>query len=138
MKLSTRSRYSTRILLELARQTDQMPLQVRAISDRQKIPPKYIEQLMRTLKRVGWVASRRGPKGGHFLSIEATAISLGDIVRLFEGQSELVGCIHDADSCPNAEWCTARLAWKGATMALFEKLDNVTIADLICESPVID
>lgn len=138
MKLSTRSRYSTRILLELAQQADRIPLQVRAISDRQRIPPKYIEQLIRTLKRAGWVSSRRGPKGGHYLSVDANAISLGDIVRLFEGQSDLVGCIHDTDSCPKADQCTARLAWQGATRALFEKLDNVTIADLICDSPVID
>ena len=138
MKLSTRSRYSARILLELAQQDDQTPIQVRAISDRQQIPPKYIEQLIRTLKRVGWISSRRGPKGGHYLSVDANSISLGDVVRLFEGQSELVGCIQDVGSCPKADQCTARLAWQGATRALFEKLDNVTIADLICDPPVID
>ena len=138
MKLSTRSRYSSRILLELAQQHNRNPVQVRAIADRQKIPPKYIEQLIRTLKRVGWVASRRGPKGGHYLSTDAGTITLGDVVRLFEAQSELVGCIRDADSCPKAGKCTVRLAWRDATDALFEKLDNVTIADLICGSPVID
>lgn len=138
MKLSTRSRYSTRILLELAKQIDQGPVQVRAISERQKIPPKYIEQLIRKLKQVGWVDSRRGPKGGHYLAIEAQSISLGAVVRLFEGQADLVGCIHDAGSCPSANRCSARLAWRDAAAALYEKLDNVTIADLICESPVID
>ena len=115
-----------------------MPVQVRAISDRQHIPPKYIEQLIRTLKRVGWVASRRGPKGGHYLSTDAETISLGDVVRLFEGQADLVGCIKDAGLCERADRCTVRLAWQNASSALFEKLDNITIADLICESPVID
>jgi Rrf2 family protein len=138
MKLSTRSRYSTRILLDLAQQTDQVPVQVRTISDRQKIPPKYIEQLIRTLKRVGWVASRRGPKGGHYLAGDAKTISLGDIVRLFEGQPDLVGCIHDTGSCPDADRCAARTAWRDAAAALFDKLDNITIADLICDPSVID
>lgn len=138
MKLSTRSRYSARILLELAKDGTRQPLQVKEIAKRQAIPPKYIEQLIRTLKQVGWVASRRGPKGGHYLSKDAHAISLGDIVRLFEGQADLVGCIHDTEKCPKAETCVIRSAWREASGALFGKLDRVTIADLICESAVID
>jgi Rrf2 family transcriptional regulator, iron-sulfur cluster assembly transcription factor len=138
MKLSTRSRYSARILLELARNTSGEPLQVSEISRRQDIPAKYIEQLIRTLKGAALVTSSRGSKGGHFIAKDPTSITLGDIVRLFEGQSELVECISAPDICSKAEQCRVRLAWKEATTALFEKLDRVTIADLICEPPVVD
>lgn len=135
MKLSTRSRYSARILLELARNTGQAPLQVSEISKRQNIPAKYIEQLIRTLKSAQLITSSRGPKGGYVLAKDPDAISLGDIVRLFEGQSELVECISSPEKCNRAEECNVRLAWKEATQALFEKLDGVSIATLVCETP---
>lgn len=132
MKLSTRSRYGTRILLELARQTGDEPVQVSEISRQQKIPVKYLEQLIRTLKSADLITSVRGAKGGHILAKRPESISLGFIVRLFEGQSELVECISTPDICQMADECRVRLAWKEATDALYEKLDAITIADLLC------
>ncbi len=133
MKLSTRSRYGTRILLELARQTDGNPVQVGTISRHQDISVKYLEQLIRTLKKAGLVKSVRGAKGGHILARAPEAISLGAIVRLFEEQHELVRCISSPDICQMADECRVRLAWKEATEALYERLDAITIADLLCE-----
>ena len=68
MKLSTKTRYGTRILIELALRADQGAVQVSKISSSQKIPAKYLEQLLQTLKRAGIVKSVRGPKGGHLLA----------------------------------------------------------------------
>lgn len=132
MKLSTRSRYGTRILLELARQSGDDPIQVSEISRQQKIPVKYLEQLIRTLKSADLITSVRGAKGGHILTRKPEKITLGFIVRLFEGQSELVECISTPDICQMADECRVRLAWKEATDALYEKLDAITIADLLC------
>lgn len=133
MKLSTRSRYGARILLELARESDGKPIQVSEISRRQNIPVKYLEQLIRTLKKAGLITSVRGARGGHILSCKPEAISLGAIVRLFEGQHELVKCISSPDVCHMADNCRVRLAWKEATEALYESLDTITIGDLLCE-----
>jgi Rrf2 family protein len=135
MKLSTRSRYGTRILLELARQSDRHPVQVSAISREQDIPAKYLEQLIRTLKKADLITSVRGAKGGHILARDPETISLGAIVRLFEEQHELVRCISSPDVCHMADDCRVRLAWKEATEALYERLDAITIADLLCEPP---
>ena len=135
MKLSTRSRYGTRILLELARQSDHRPVQVSEISRLQEIPVKYLEQLIRTLKKAGLITSVRGAKGGYNLSSRPETISLGAIVRLFEEQHELVKCISSPEACHMADDCNVRLAWKEATDALYEKLDAITIADLLCEPP---
>lgn len=135
MKLSTRSRYGTRILLELARQSDRNPMQVSAISREQDIPAKYLEQLIRTLKKADLITSVRGAKGGHILARDPKTISLGAIVRLFEDQHELVKCISSPDVCHMADDCRVRLAWKEATDALYERLDAITIADLLCEPP---
>lgn len=135
MKLSTRSRYSTRILIELARNGDAPPLQVSEMSKRQNIPAKYLEQLIRTLKSAKLITSSRGPRGGYQLAKAAETITLGDIVRLFEGQSELVECISAPGRCPQAQECNVRTAWQNATAAMFNILDGLTIADLMCEQP---
>jgi Rrf2 family protein len=131
MKLSTRSRYGTRILVDLARHHDQGPVQIGEISKRQDLSVKYLEQLIRPLKQAHLVTSVRGPKGGHVLAKNPEDITLGQIVRLFEGQSELVACISHPEKCSMAEDCQVRLAWQDATRALYEKLDSTTIADLV-------
>jgi Rrf2 family iron-sulfur cluster assembly transcriptional regulator len=133
MKLSTRSRYGARILLELAHRSSDAPVQVSQISKEQNIPVKYLEQLVRTLKSADLITSVRGAKGGHILNRAADQITLGEVVRLFEGQHELVECISRPDKCNMAENCRVRLAWKSATEALYEKLDRITIADLLCD-----
>jgi Rrf2 family protein len=131
MKLSTRSRYGARILVDLARHNDQVPVQIGEISKRQDISVKYLEQLIRPLKQASMVTSVRGPKGGHMLAKKPEEISLGQIVRLFEGQSELVECISNPAQCNMSDDCQVRLAWKDATRVLSEKLDSTTIADLL-------
>ena len=137
MKLSTRSRYGTRILIELAMNRDQGPIQISEISNRQKISVKYCEQLIRPLKKAEMVSSVRGPKGGHVLNKNPNTITLGEVVRLFEGQSDLVHCISSPEDCTRASDCQVRLVWQEATRALYESLDNTTIADLL-EAPCRD
>ena len=131
MKLSTRSRYGARILVDLARNSHQGPVQIGEISKRQDISVKYLEQLIRPLKQANLVNSVRGPKGGHLLAVKPEDITLGQIVRLFEGQSELVECISNPQKCSMSDDCQVRLAWGDATRVLYEKLDNTSIADLI-------
>ena len=133
MKLSTKSRYGTRILLELARHRDKGPLSNGMISKIQNIPVKYLEQLVRTLKQARLVTSVRGPKGGHAIAIAPEKITLGQIVRLFETQTDLVACISSPDECSMADDCKVRLAWEEATQAMFEKLDHISIADLMTQ-----
>lgn len=130
MKLSTKSRYGARILLELSRQPAKIPLQVGEISRRQEIPVKYLEQLIRVLKKAEMVNSVRGPKGGHLMARPAEKITLGEVVRIFEGQSDLVACVSDPGICKMADDCRVRDVWKDATAALYSILDNTTIADL--------
>lgn len=131
MKLSTRSRYGARILIDLARHSDQRPVQIGEISKRQDISVKYLEQLIRPLKQAKLVTSVRGPKGGHLLAEKPENITLGQVVRLFEGQSDLVECVSYPERCPMSDDCQVRLAWKDATQVLYEKLDDTTIADVM-------
>lgn len=134
MKLSTRSRYGTRIILELAHHNDGTPLQVSEIARVQQIPVKYLEQLIRTLKTADLITSVRGSKGGHQLKQPPDKITIGQLVRLFEGQTDLVACVSAPQDCQMAEDCRVRSVWIEATEAMYEKLDAVTIADLLCEN----
>lgn len=131
MKLSTKSRYSARILIELARHRKESPLQTSRISTKQHIPMKYLEQLITELRKEGFIQSFRGPKGGHRLAVDPSKISLGQIVRMFEGQTELVQCISDTEKCDLADECRLRAAWQEATEALYHKLDMISIESLI-------
>jgi Rrf2 family iron-sulfur cluster assembly transcriptional regulator len=133
MKLSTRSRYGTRIILELARHFGKEPVQVSEIARIQKIPAKYLEQLIRSLKMADLITSVRGSKGGHRLKERPENITVGQIVRHLEGQSDLVECVSLPQKCQMSDECRVRRVWMDATEAMYEKLDGITIADLICE-----
>jgi Rrf2 family protein len=134
MKLSTRSRYGTRLLVDLARHDDQTPIQIGEISKRQGISVKYLEQLIRPLKKAGYVTSVRGAKGGHLLAKKPEQIKLGDIVRLFETHTDLADCINSPENCDMSDECRVRLVWQEATLVLYQKLDSTSIADLAKET----
>ncbi|MFH2060931.1 MAG: Rrf2 family transcriptional regulator [Pseudomonadota bacterium] len=137
MKLSTKTRYGTRILIELALKKDHGPIQVSKIAYSQKIPVKYLEQLLRTLQLAGLVKSVRGPKGGHLLVNSPDTITLGQIVRLFEGQTDLVECVSFPEKCNMSAECLVRQAWHDATGALYKELDSITIADLVANNTIL-
>ncbi len=134
MKLSTKTRYGTRILIELALKINQGAVSVSKISSNQKISVKYLEQILRTLRQEGIVKSVRGPKGGHLLAKDPGKIYLGQIVRLFEGQTDLVNCVSSPENCEMAAECLVRDAWQDATSVLYKKLDTISIASLVQNS----
>jgi len=131
MKLTTKTRYGTRLLIDLAQHQDKGAAQMSAISIRQNISVKYLEQLIRPLKQADLVTSTRGPKGGHMLAKKPEEITLGQITRLFEGTPDLVNCISDPEKCSMLDDCIVRHAWGRANKALYDELDSITIADLL-------
>ena len=131
MKISTRTRYAVRILVELALKEDHGPVQVKKITPDHNIPLKYREQLLRQLRLAGFVKSVRGPKGGYLLQRKPERISLGQIAMLFEGQMDLVDCANAPEKCRMADECPVRPAWREVSRILYETLDAISIADLI-------
>jgi Rrf2 family transcriptional regulator, iron-sulfur cluster assembly transcription factor len=131
MKLSTRSRYGARLILDMAEHYREGPIQLRVIAKRQGIPVKYLEQIIIPLKKASYVTSVRGYKGGHLLAKEPEQITLGEIVKLLEGGLKLTRCTDNPETCERAETCVMRLLWEEATGAMYEKLNGVTFADLV-------
>lgn len=131
MKLSTRSRYGTRLMVDLAQHYDSGPVRIRDIARRQDISVKYLEQLIIPLKEAGFIRSVRGVKGGHLLSKPPGDITAGDIVRALEKETGLVQCVEDSKTCLRAKTCPTRNVWQKATHALYQQLDRITLAELI-------
>ncbi len=134
MKLSTRSRYGTRMLLDMAQHYNQGPVQLGDIAKRQNISLKYLEQIIIPLKKAHYVESVRGPKGGHMLAKPPEFITVGEIVALLEEGCSLVECTEHAEVCERSQDCPTRLIWRDAAQAMFDKLKAITLADLLTTS----
>jgi Rrf2 family iron-sulfur cluster assembly transcriptional regulator len=133
MKLSTRSRYGTRMMLDVAEHGQKGPVQMRDIAKRQGISVKYLEQLIIPLKKANYINSVRGPKGGHRLARPPEQITIGAIVDVLEGGIDLCDCIENAKACESFRRCLARPVWRRATRAMYDQLNAVTLADILAE-----
>lgn len=131
MKLSTRSRYGTRMMIDLAQHYGEGPVQVGEIAKRQEISVKYLEQLVIPLKKANFIRSVRGPKGGHMLAKSPDEITVGQIVNILEGGIDLADCIENADVCKRSPSCLIRDTWEEATRAMHDKLNSVSLAEVI-------
>jgi Rrf2 family transcriptional regulator, iron-sulfur cluster assembly transcription factor len=118
-------------MLDMAEHYDQGPIQLGTIARRQGIPPKYLEQIIIPLKKANYVKSVRGYKGGHMLAKPPDEITVREIVALMEGGLKLSVCTSDPEVCERSETCVTRLLWKQATDAMAEKLEAVSLADLV-------
>jgi Rrf2 family transcriptional regulator, iron-sulfur cluster assembly transcription factor len=131
MKFSTRSRYGTRLMLDMAQHHGQGPIQLGEIARRQNLSLKYLEQIIRPLKRANYIKSFRGSKGGHLLNKPPDQISVGEIVSLLEGGTFLTGCAQNPAQCERANDCLTRYLWIEAAQAMFNRLNQITFADLL-------
>jgi Rrf2 family protein len=131
MKLSTRTRYGVRAVIELAANDSKKPVQLKVIAQRQDISVKYLEQLMNALRSGGIVRSIRGARGGYILAKPPNQIKLGEVFYCLEGSVITAECVEDEDYCRRAADCAARLLWVQVEDAIKNVLDSVTVQDLI-------
>ena len=135
MRLSTKSRYGVRALFDIAYNCGTGSTQIQAISRRQHISQRYLEQIFQSLKKVGILKSKRGPQGGYMLARNPADISLGEIVKATEGDLMLVECARKGrmkDLCESAGECVTQAVWSGAEAVFQEYLDGITLQNL-CE-----
>lgn len=131
MKLSTRSRYGTRMMIDMAQRYNEGPVQIGDIARRVDVSVKYLEQLIIPLKKAGYITSVRGPKGGHMLSRPPDAISIGEVVKVLEGGISLSDCVENPKVCDKSEACLTRSLWEEATKAMHDRLDATTLAEMV-------
>ncbi len=131
MKLSTRGRYATRALLDLALHGGGTPVSLREVAKRQGISAKYLDQILSQLRHAGYIRASRGSRGGFQLTADPESLTLLDIVTAVEGQTAIVDCVLDPARCERAPDCVTREVWQEATQAVERVLRGITLADLM-------
>ena len=131
MRIPMKVDYGVRALIELAQQRGAGPVQTIEIAERQNIPGAYLEQLLPTLHKFGFVVSRRGPQGGHVLAQDPRDITLGMIVNGLEGTAAPLECFNEPHQCNLSDICAQRDVWKSVEEAIQTVLNSTSIADLV-------
>ena len=131
MKLSTRTRYGTRALLDLARYQGDKPVQLKDIARRQSISLHYLEHIIAPLVGAGIIRSIRGARGGLQLTRHPGEIKLSEVVRLLEGTITPVGCVIDPEICSRSRHCVTRDLWGEMKAAIDNTLKSITLQDML-------
>lgn len=130
MRVSTKGDYGVRALIELAHHYGEGPLLSAEIAARQTIPEPYLDQLLTTLRRAGFIRSVRGPQGGHALVREPGTLKLSEVIGVLEGSLAPIACLDEPDGCGKPGFCPQRELWEAVRDATQELLDGVSIGDL--------
>ena len=135
MKFSTRDRYALRLMVELAnRPNDLIPL--KDISDKQRISLKYLEQIVPLLNKSNMLRTNRGYQGGYRLSKAPEEYTVGEVLRITEGDLAPVACLQTGVvDCPRAEQCLTISVWEGLYKVVNRYLDSITLQDILNSGP---
>ena len=130
MKIPMRVDYGVRALVELALHYGDGPVQTAEIAAKQGIPVAYLDQLMASLNRFGFVVSRRGPRGGHSLASPPGDINLSMVMSKLDANSSPLDCLINPHDCVLSDCCAQQEVWKSVEEAILDLLSNITLADL--------
>ncbi len=130
MKLTTRSRYGIRAILDLAKNFKNRPVSIKEISDRQNISLRYLENIFHDLKIAGILESAKGRGGGFYLAVPLKDITLLRIIEILEGDVAIVDCLGEGNYCEINEGCLTKEMWGRLNNAIRESLSSVNLGDV--------
>lgn len=131
IKISTKGRYGTRAMLDLALNHGRGLIFLKDIAERQEISIGYLEQIIPSLKAAGLVNSSRGAHGGYALAKVPDDITIKEIISALEGPLFLVECIKDPKACEKTDFCVTRDLWNGLSEKIDDFLASVTLQHLV-------
>lgn len=137
MRLTKRGEYALRTLIKLgmAEKVGRAVVSVSTIAHAEKLPFKFLENILAELKLAGYVQSKRGKMGGAMLAKPANRITIGEIVRLIDGRLAPIGCASETDyekcSCPDEAHCGLRMLMIDVRNSIAHILDQYTLADVV-------
>jgi Rrf2 family iron-sulfur cluster assembly transcriptional regulator len=132
IKLSTKVRYATRIVVYLAGKPKGEQITAGEIARSERISVDYVEQLLSKLKAAGLVSSKRGIKGGFALACDAAGTTVADVIEAVEGSVSLIPCL--TEPCENLSECVTRSVWQEANVSLTRVFKGATIGDLAAKA----
>lgn len=130
MKVSTRARYGTRAMLDVALHCSEGPVHLKDVARRQQLSKKYLEHITSRLQAAGLLRSVRGTRGRTSLGRPASEIKLSEIFQTLEGPFALVECVGNPERCPRSSTCAARDIWMRVSDAVRDFLESITLEDL--------
>ncbi len=136
MRLSTKGEYASRAMLELSLRYEDGPLHIREISEAQRIPIRFLAQILLLLKRAGYLKSRKGHLGGYALSRPPSTITVAEVIRVMDGPLAPIDCVSVMahETCPMEGTCGLRWLWKDVRDAVAGIMEKTTFADLVEKS----
>ncbi|MGB9612587.1 MAG: RrF2 family transcriptional regulator [Candidatus Margulisiibacteriota bacterium] len=132
MRLSTKGRYAVSAMFDLVCFARNYPISAKEISERQKIPLFYLEQILLRLKKKALVKAIKGPAGGYLLAKNPKKITIGEIIEAADAPVALAKCIPYASVCLKSGCCSTRKLWESLSKKFSKILRSITLADL-CE-----
>ncbi|MCL2333439.1 RrF2 family transcriptional regulator [Candidatus Methanoplasma termitum] len=129
MLISAKGRYALRCMLDISLNGTEDNVKIKDIAERQDIPLKYLEQIVSTLNKAGFVKGKKGPNGGYRLSRPPEEYTVGMIIKVIEGNTAPVSCL--ADDCGRSDKCVSMILWKKLDDAVNSVLDGTTLADMM-------
>jgi Rrf2 family protein len=131
MRISTRTRYGIRLMINLAGNYNNGYSLLKDIAKKEEISEKYLSLIVIPLRSAGFLNTVRGSKGGYSLSKEPSEIKIREIVEVLEGDMCLLECVKNKESCSRSPGCGSRDLWIGLSNAIAGYLDNLTLEDLV-------
>ena len=131
MKLSTRARYGTRALLDLALHSGEGAVLLKDIARRQEFSLPYLQHLITPLIAAGIIKSTRGARGGILLLKPPAEIKLSEVLQLLEGSIAPVDCVNNPKICPRSDLCVTRDIWGEMEKVMNAVLESTTLQDLV-------
>jgi Rrf2 family protein len=140
MKLSKKADYALRVLFDLVEHSGEGPVAMTALAKRNDVPKRFLEHIMLDLKGQGWVESTAGRKGGYVLAQDPERITMGQVVRHFDGLMAPVGCVSISrhEPCSQAPTCRFRRVLLEVRNQTAQYMDNATLARVARNKPVDD
>jgi Rrf2 family protein len=138
MRLTRRTDYALRVLVFLVESMGRGPVPIGELAARNDVPKRFLEQIMLDLKQAGWVTSRAGVRGGYELAKPPDQITMGQVVRYFDGVLAPIGCVSVTryEPCPQEGTCRFRRVLLEVRNLTAKLLDGTTLADVIRGKPV--
>jgi len=131
IKISTKGRYGTRFMLQLARNYNNGPMLLKEIAQKEEISDGYLQHIVDALKGSGLIHSNRVGHGGYTLSRPPKEITLKDILSSLEGSISLVECIDTPSVCNRSANCITREIWSKLSDNFIGSLESINLEDII-------
>jgi Rrf2 family protein len=134
--ISKKTKYGLKALIYLAREYDKGPILISDLAREERIPKKFLELILLTLKNYGILQSKKGKGGGYYLGKPPETISMGHVVRILDGPLAPVPCVSETayakcEECDDEHTCGIRLVMKEVRDAIASILDGTTLADVL-------